>query len=390
MKADFLTQTLNNLQEKGLKRRLRAVEGAQSATITLNGKEALNLCSNNYLGLADDPRLSQAAVDVIAKEGFGSGASRLVCGNMKSHIALEKRLAEFKGTEAALVFSTGYMANVGVISGLFGRDDVIFTDKLNHASIIDGILLSGAEYKRYAHNDIHALEDFLKKDTSKGKRAIITDSVFSMDGDLAPLEKIVSLAQKHDCLVMIDEAHGFGVFGKNGKGLAEHFGLENKIDIQMGTLSKAAGSFGAYVCGSQALIDVLINKARSFIYTTAMPPAVAAASLAAVEIIAGEPHRRKKLWSNTKFMKDGLKNLGFDTMNSQSPIIPILVKDSQKALEFSKKLLDAGIFVQAIRPPTVPQNTARLRVTVMATHTPKDLKSALEKFGKIGKELCLI
>lgn len=390
MEKNFLTQTLSDLEIKGLKRQLRTVESPQGPKIRLNGQEVLNFCSNNYLGLADDARLRKAAVDAIADEGFGSGASRLVCGNMKSHVELEKRIAEFKGAEGALVFSTGYMANVGVISSLFGRDDVIFADKLNHASIIDGILLSGAEFKRYAHNDMGALEDFLKKDRTTGKRAIITDSVFSMDGDLAPLDKIVSLAKKYDCMVMVDEAHAFGVFGKKGKGLVEHFGLEKDIDVQMGTLSKAAGSFGAYVCGSQALIDFLVNKARSFIYTTAMPPAIAAASLQAIEIIEGEPHRCEKLWENTKLMKEGLKSLGFDTMNSRSPIIPILLEDSQKAVKFSKKLLDEGIFVQAIRPPTVPQNTARLRVTVMATHSVQDLKNALERFRKIGKELNLI
>lgn len=397
MKNDFLTQTLTQLESKGLRRRLRSVDGAQGAKISLNGKVVINLCSNNYLGLADDARLRAAAIDCIADEGLGAGASRLVCGNMKSHSALEEKLADFKGTESAILFSTGYMANVGIISSLFSRDDVIFADKLNHASIIDGILLSGAEFKRYPHNDMKALEDFLKKDKTRGRpacrrgrRAIITDSVFSMDGDVAPLEEIVALAQKYNCMVMIDEAHAFGVFGKKGKGLGEHFGLEKEIDIQMGTLSKAAGSFGAYACGSRTLIDFLINCARSFIYTTAMPPSIAAASLRAIEIIESEPQRREQLWENERYLRKGLKDSGFDTGKSQSPIIPVLVKDAKVAVEFSRKLLDQGIFVQAIRPPTVPQNTARLRVTAMATHSRADLDFAIKEFGRIGKELGLI
>jgi len=387
---DTLLKEIQDLEQKGLRRRLRKVEGSQGRRLTIDGKELLNLCSNNYLGLADDPRLKRAMIACIEKDGVGSGASRLVCGNMSMHEALEKKLEEFKGTEAALVFSTGYMANVGAISSLLSREDVIFADKLNHASIIDGILLSGAEFKRYAHNDMNSLEESLKKTEGFKKRAIITDSVFSMDGDCAPLKEIVHLAQKYDCTVMVDEAHAIGVFGKKGCGLVEHLGLENKIDIQMGTLSKAAGSFGAYVCGKKILIDFLINKARSFIYTTALPPAVCAASLEALKIIEGEPQRRKQLWENTKYFKVELERLGFDTMNSKSPIIPLLIKDSKLAVDFSKELFDKGILVQAIRPPTVPANTARLRVTVMATHTREDLDFTLKKFSAVGKKICLI
>ncbi len=382
MAKTFFEETLNGLEEKGLRRRLRTLDGPQNRKIILEGKEVLNFCSNNYLGLADDARLRGAAVDEIAENGLGSGASRLVCGNMRAHAELEERLAQFKGVEAALVFSSGYMANVGVISSVVGEGDIVLSDKLNHASIIDGILLSRAHFKRYPHNDMNALENFLKKSESYKKRLIITDTLFSMDGDVAPLEKIVSLAQKYDALVMVDEAHAFGVFGKKGKGLVEHLGLEGKIDIQMGTLSKAAGSFGAYVCGSEELISFLINRARSFIYTTAMPPSIAAASLKAVDIIEHEPKRREQLWNNTNFLKKELGRLGFDTMNSASPIIPILLKDSKKALLFSQKLFEEGIFVQAIRPPTVPVNTARLRVTVMATHSRADLEFAIGKFKK--------
>ena len=386
----FLTEVLGEIESKGLKRGLKSVEGSQGRKIVIEGKEVLNFCSNNYLGLADDSRLKEAAIASMAREGFGSGASRLVCGNMAAHRALEKKIAEFKGAEGALVFSSGYMANVGIISSVFGRGDIIFSDKLNHASIIDGILLSGAELKRYPHCSMEALEDFLKKSKIKGKRAIITDSVFSMDGDLAPLDKITALAKKYNCITMVDEAHAFGVFGKKGKGLLEHLGLEGKVDIQMGTLSKAAGSFGAYVCGSRALVDFLINRARSFVYTTAMPPSVATASLKAIEIIEHEPKLRQQLWLSTNHLREGFRKLGFDTMNSQSPIIPILVKDAKLAVEFSKKLFEAGIFVQAIRPPTVPRNTSRLRVTVMATHTRGDLNFILKNFEKIGRNLCLL
>ncbi len=386
----FLQDGLTDLEQKGLKRTLRLVEGAQEARITIDGQKVLNFCSNNYLGLANDPRLKQAAIECIQREGLSSGASRLVCGNMNAHKLLEEKIEHFKGTEACLVFSTGYMANVGIISSLFDRDDIIFADRLNHASIIDGILLSRAEFKRYPHKDMTALENMLKNFSGYKKRAIITDSVFSMDGDIAPLEKIVALAQKYDCWLMLDEAHAFGVLGKNGKGAAEHFGLEDKIDIQMGTLSKAAGSFGAYVCGSLELISFLINQARSFIYTTAMPPGIAAASYKAIEIIEKEPPLRQKLWNNTNYLLNELKKFGFDTMMTQTPIIPILMKESDLAVEFSKRLFKRGVFVSAIRPPTIPNNTARLRLTVMATHTSTDLDCALEQLKAVGKELCLI
>ncbi|MFA5059245.1 MAG: 8-amino-7-oxononanoate synthase [Candidatus Omnitrophota bacterium] len=382
MEVDFIKTILKDLESKGLKRSMREMNSSQNRKIIVDGKEVLNFCSNNYLGLADDPRLAQAAIESLKKEGFGSGASRLVCGNMNAHVALEKKLAEFKGTEKCLVFSSGYMANVGIISSLCGRGDIILGDKLNHASIIDGILLSGAEFKRYPHCDMEALEGFLKNSQNYKKKLIVTDSVFSMDGDIAPLDKIVALARKYHCLVMIDEAHAFGVLGKNGKGAAEHLGLEKEIDIQMGTLSKAAGSFGAYVCGSKDLVDFLANRARSFIYTTAMPPSVAAASSAAIDIIKKEPQRRAKLLANAQYLKAGLQNLGFE-VSSQTPIIPILVKDSKMAVKFSKELFEQGIFAQAIRPPTVPENTARIRVTVMATHSREDLDLVLKAFRKL-------
>lgn len=386
----FIDQTLLELTQRGLKRKIRTIEGRQNREITIDGRKVLNFCSNNYLGLADDPRLGAAATASIVAEGFGAGASRLVCGNFSSHQKLEDCIAKFKGTERALLFNTGYIANMGIISSLYGRGDMIFSDKLNHASIIDGILLSGAEYKRYAHADMESLAAMLKAAPESVKKLIITDSVFSMDGDIAPLPAIVALAKKYSAAVMVDEAHGLGVLGRNGKGAVEHFGLEGQVDIQMGTFSKAAGSFGAYCCGSARLIDFLINKARSFIYTTGLPPNVAAASLKGLEIIVKEPQRREKMWENTKFITNGLKEMGFDTLNTQTPIIPIVVKDSSLSVDFSEKLLAAGIFVSAIRPPTVSANTARLRVTVMATHTTEDLNRLLSIVKTIGKESCLI
>ncbi len=383
-------EELAALETQGLKRRLRDMTGAQGRKIILDGKEVLNFCSNNYLGLADDPRLREAASECIKEEGVGSGASRLVCGNMAAHRELEETIARFKGTQSCLTFSTGYMANVGIISSIFGRDDLILCDRLNHASIIDGIILSQAKFKRYPHNDMEALEEMLCSATGFRRRGIITDSVFSMDGDLAPLDRIVALAEKYDCLVMIDEAHALGVMGKNGKGLAEHFSVEDKIDIQMGTLSKAAGSFGAYCCGSKELIEFLVNKARSFIYTTALPPAVAATSKKAIEIIRDEPMLRQKLLANTDYFHKAILAMGFNTLSSQTPIIPIVVGESAVAVEFSKRLLEEGIFVSAIRPPTVPAGTARLRLTVMTTHTREDLDCVLEKLKIIGRSLNII
>ncbi|MEI7999237.1 MAG: 8-amino-7-oxononanoate synthase, partial [Candidatus Omnitrophota bacterium] len=286
MKESFLKDDLENLEAQNLRRSLKEVASSQAKEIILNGKRVLNFCSNNYLGLADDERIGQAAIKAIAQDGFGSGASRLVCGTMKEHLRLEEKLARLKETEAALVFSSGYMANVGIISALVDREDVVLSDKLNHASIIDGIILSRAQLKRYAHNDMQSLEEALKASGGFKKRLIVTDTVFSMDGDTAPLKDIVQLAHQYDAWVMVDEAHAFGVFGEHGGGLVEREGLGGHVDIQMGTLSKAAGCFGAYVAGSKDLCEYLINHSRSFIYTTALPPSCAAAASQAVDIIA--------------------------------------------------------------------------------------------------------
>ncbi|MFC1510138.1 8-amino-7-oxononanoate synthase [Candidatus Omnitrophota bacterium] len=388
MLKKYINKSLKELEEKGLKRELRCVEGAQSRQIFLDGKTVLNFCSNNYLGLADDKRLTAAAIDSLERDGVGSGASRLVCGNMASHNVLEEKLAAFKRKQRCLVFSTGYMANIGIISSLFDRHDCIFEDKLNHASLIDGARLSQAKIKRYAHNDMDMLRRLLSGSRGAKKKVIITDSVFSMDGDLAPLDKIVALAKEFDCMVMIDEAHAFGVLGKSGRGAAEHFGVEDDIDIVMGTLSKAAGCFGAYCCGTSALISFLQNKARSFIYTTGMPASVAAAATQAVELIEASHDRRERLWENTRYMLSQLKLQGFNVGESQTPIIPLILGDAALTLEFSRRLLREGIFISAIRPPTVPEHTARLRLSLMATHTKEDCDFVLDKLSKIGEELC--
>ncbi len=386
-----LQAELDELEEKGLRRVLRGLDGAQDRVVWIGGKAYINFCSNNYLGLAADVRLRDAAAASLQQSGFGAGASRLVCGTLSEHQKLEERLAVFKGAERCVLFNCGYMANVGIIASLFGRGDLILSDRLNHASIIDGIVLSRADFRRYPHCDMAGLERLLREAGGKYRTiAVITESVFSMDGDLAPLDQIVRLTKQHGAVLMVDEAHAAGVFGAGGRGAVEHFGCGSDVAIQMGTLSKAFGSFGAYVCGSTRLIEYVMNRARSFIYTTALPPSVAAASLKALEIIEAEPGRREALWRNATEMRRRLKEAGFDTLRSVSPIIPVVVGDEKRATTFSAKLFEQGLLVTAIRPPTVPANTARLRVTVTASHTPDDLECLLRRMKTVGEELCLI
>ncbi|OGS23024.1 MAG: 8-amino-7-oxononanoate synthase [Elusimicrobia bacterium RIFOXYA2_FULL_39_19] len=387
---EHLKKELQEIENKGLLRKMKLLEGAQEPKVVLEGREVLNLSSNNYLGLANDPRIKKAATEAIEIYGIGSGASRLISGNMELHAKLEEKIAQFKNAECALLFNTGYMANAGIISSFMGKDDIIFSDKLNHASIVDGIILSRAEYKRYTHCDVKSLERMLQSSKGYKNRLIVTDTVFSMDGDVAPLIEIAALAEKYDAWVFVDEAHATGVLGKNGKGAVEHFAVEEQIDIQMGTLSKALGTFGAFVCGSKYFIDFLINKSRSFIYTTSLPPAICAASIASIDIVLNEPQRRKRLWKNADFLRNGLKNLGFDTMNSKTTIIPVLIKDVHKTLEFSKELFNENIYVQSIRHPTVPEHEARLRVTVTSEHSINDLTYALDTFEAIGKKLGIV
>lgn len=383
MNTDFLKQELQELESLELRRSLKTLSSPQGREIILDGKKVLNFCSNDYLGLANDARIKQAALKAIEEYGFGAGASRLVCGNMHPHQKLEEELALFKNTETALVYSSGYMANAGIISSLMDRTSAVLCDKLNHASIIDGTVLSRAKLMRYPHLDMQALEGLLKSLPAKTRKLIVTDTVFSMDGDRAPLSAMVDLALSYEAILMVDEAHAFGVLGANGSGLVEELGLGKQVDIQMGTLSKAAGCFGAYTCGTKLLREYLINKSRSFIYTTAMPPALAQAARAAVQIIRQDNPLRLRLQANADHLRQALHAMGFDTMNSSTPIIPVLVKDPKQAVMMSKRLLQQGIFVQAIRPPTVPVGTSRLRLTVMATHTKDDLSQLLNAIRKI-------
>ncbi|OGX48801.1 MAG: 8-amino-7-oxononanoate synthase [Omnitrophica WOR_2 bacterium RIFOXYA2_FULL_45_12] len=363
---------------------MRFVSSACDRYITIEGKKVLNFCSNNYLGLANDKRLKAAAISTINKFGVGTGASRLVSGSNILHKRLEEKLADFKRQEACLVYPSGYSANLGIISALADRNSIVFCDRLNHASIIDGIILSRAQLARYPHKDINALEELLKKNSGYKNKLIISDSVFSMDGDIAPLPELLRLAEKYDCLLMIDEAHATGVLGKSGRGTLEHFGLKaNKRIIQMGTLSKALGGLGGFVCASRELIDYLVNRSRSFIFSTALPAALCASALEAIRIIERDGNQRARLLSNADFLRAGLNSLGFNTLESQTPIIPILAKEPRLTMKFSQKLFEKGILVQGIRPPAVPDNSCRLRVTAMASHTKGDLEFALSVFKKI-------
>ena len=375
---EFLKKELQNLKKIDLYRQLRIVESPQTSRVVINGKKVILFCSNNYLGLANHPAVKRAAVKAIKKYGCGSGASRLISGTMTLHNELEKKVSKFKDTDASLVFNSGYHANIGVLTALMKKRDIIFCDELNHASIIDGCRLSGAETVMYPHKDTSKLEELLRKSNQFKKKLIVTDGLFSMDGDLAPLPDIVFLAKKYSTITMVDEAHATGIFGKKGRGTVEHFNLSKKIDIQMGTLGKALGGFGAYIVGSKDLISYLINKSRLFIYTTALPPDVLAASIAAIEIIQTKPALRKKLWKNVDYFREGLRKIGFKDSASQSQIFPIIIGNSKKTVQAGKYLFDKGIFVVGIRPPAVPRKKERLRITIMATHTRKDLNYALD------------
>lgn len=387
MLKDVLADRLAELEQRGLHRRLRLVEGAQAGWVRLNGREVLMLSSNNYLGLANHPALKHAAQDALERFGCGAGASRLISGTMELHHELEARLARLKHTRAALAFPTGYQANVGTLSALMGPGDTILSDALNHASIIDGCRLSRASTLVFRHNDMDHLAELLASCSGVGQRLIVTDSVFSMDGDIAPLAEMSRLARRYDAWLMVDEAHATGVFGPHGGGVLEELGLSSAIEIQMGTLGKALGGFGAYVAGSRQLIDWLVNRARSFVYTTALPPSVAATAIAALDIVAQEPQRRRQLWDNTAFLADQLTGLGYRLGNSRSQILPLIIGDTDQTMVLTAALLERGIFAQGIRPPTVPVGTSRIRVTPMATHTRHDLQHAVEAFAAAGKEV---
>jgi len=385
-------EELNILKEKNLLRKFTCIDSSSGPKIAVNGKTCLNFSSNDYLNLSAHPEIVRAAIGALKKYGFGSGASRLMSGTYLPHVKLEERIADFKKTQAALVFNTGYAANTGIIPAVAGDDALIFSDELNHASIVDGIRLSKAGTKIYRHRDIDHLESLLRKSQGNKtirRRLIITDTVFSMDGDIAPLGDIVSLCEKYDALLMIDDAHGTGVLGEKGRGGLEHFGVRKRDRIiQMGTLSKALGCFGAFVAGPKELINLVMSKARSFIYSTALPPAVCEAGITAFDIVEfGSGQRRKRLWENRRRLHEGLKGMGYETLHSETPIIPVLIGDSKDALQFGKYLLREKIFVPAIRPPTVPEGTCRLRLSVTAAHSDDDIDMILEKLLGPGEKL---
>ena len=403
----FLRETLDSLKHAGLYRSLRSLDGAPGPRIVVNGRPALLLCSNNYLGLATDERVTQAARDALATWGCGATGARLISGNLEPYRILEQELADWKGTEAALVFTSGYQANLGTIPALVEPGDAVFSDALNHASLIDGCRLSRAEVLVYRHCDAEDLERKLAaqagarpsaalpsttlRASGTGRKLILTESVFSMDGDLAPLADLVFLARKYGALLLVDEAHATGIFGPTGAGLIEDFGLQQQVDIQMGTFSKALGSLGGYIAGSRDLIQYLIQRARSWIFSTGLPPSVLAASTAALRIARQEPERRAALWRNARHLRDGLAGIGFDigpstalrTGPAQSQILPLRLGDERQTMAACRLLLRQGVFVQGIRPPSVPPGTARLRIAPMATHTEEDITTALAAFRKL-------
>jgi glycine C-acetyltransferase len=383
----FLSAELGSLREQGLYRALRVLDEEQRAHTSVDHRSVVNLSSNNYLGLTTHPKLRERALDATRRLGVGSGSVRTIAGTMAIHMELERKLAEFKRTEAAVVFQSGFTANAGTVSSILGRDDVIVSDELNHASIIDGARLSRAAIKVFPHRDVAAARAILEALPRQQRTLIITDGVFSMDGDLGALPALCDLAEEFGAIMMVDDAHASGVFGRNGRGTVDHFDLHGRVDIQVGTLSKAIGALGGYVAGSQALIDFLCHRARPFLFSTSHPPAVAATCLAAIEVLEAEPELIERLWENAHFFKSGLETLGFDTGASESPITPVIVGEGALAMTFSDRLFQAGVFAQGIGFPTVPKGKARVRTIVTATHTPDELQFALDTFATIGREL---
>jgi len=354
-----------------------------------DGKSVVNLSSNNYLGLTNHPKMIEAAIKATEELGVGSGAVRTIAGQMELHRQLEKKLAEFKHVEACLVFQSGFTANSGTVAAILGREDVVISDELNHASIIDGCRLSRAQIKVYPHADMDGLRKALEEVEGR-RKLVVTDGVFSMDGDIAPLPEVVKLAKEFDAAVMVDDAHASGVLGRNGRGTVDHYDLHGQVDIQVGTLSKAIGVLGGYVAGPQKLIDYLVQRARPVLFSTTHPPAVTAACIAAIDILLEHPELIDKLWANTEFFRSGLRNLGFDTGKSQTPIIPVIVGDERKAMQLADELFAEGVFAQGIAYPTVPRGKARVRTIVTAEHTQEDLQYALDAFEKVGRKLGII
>jgi glycine C-acetyltransferase len=393
MRADplkFLSDELESLKQQGLYRHLRVLESEQRSHATFDHRSVVNLSSNNYLGLTTHPKLRAAALDAVTKYGAGSGSVRTIAGTMELHMELERRLATFKNVEAVVVFQSGFTANAGTVSAILGKEDVVVSDELNHASIIDGCRLSRAAIKVFPHKDVAAARAILKDLPATQRKLLITDGVFSMDGDLGALPGLCDVAEEFGAIMMVDDAHASGVFGKQGRGTIDHFGCHGRVDIQVGTLSKAVGVLGGYVAGSRAFIEFLHHRARPFLFSTSHPPAVAAACIAALDVLEQEPQWMEALWDNTRFFKAGLTSLGFNTGRSESPITPVIVGEASAAMAMSDKLFQAGVFAQGIGFPTVARGQARLRTIVTATHTREDLQFALDTFGKVGKELGVI
>jgi glycine C-acetyltransferase len=390
-KLDWLNQEIDNLQEQGLYNRIRTIGSAQGAWIIVDGKNVLNFCSNNYLGLANHPKIVEAAREATKKYGVGPAAVRSIAGTMDLHVQLEQRLAKFKGAEDVITFQSGFTANLGTIAALVGKEDVIFSDRLNHASIIDGCRLSGAKIVAYEHNDPTALEDAIKENVSNYRRAlIVTDGVFSMDGDIAPLPDLHEVAKKYDILFMVDDAHGEGVLGKGGRGIVDHFGLHGKVDIEVGTMSKAFGVVGGIVAGDKVIVEWLRQRGRPFLFSSAVTAPDAAACLAAVDLLEESTELVDKLWANAEYFKGEMKKLGFDTGVSQTPITPVMLGEAPLAQQFSRELFEEGVFAMAIGFPTVPKGKARIRVMISAAHDNDDLGKGLEAFEKVGKKLGVV
>jgi glycine C-acetyltransferase len=386
----WIRQELQQLRDAGLFTNIRTIESPMDAWVTIDGRRLLNFCANNYLGLANHPRMRQAAQRAVEEFGVGPGAVRTIAGTMSLHTKLEERLAEFKNAEACISFQSGFTANLGAIPALVGREDVIFSDELNHASIIDGCRLSRARVVRYAHADVDDLRKQIAETTGYRRAMIVTDGVFSMDGDVAPLDKIADVAQEHGILLMVDDAHGEGVLGEGGRGIVDHYGLHGRVDVEVGTLSKAFGVVGGMVCGSRVIVDWLRQRGRPFLFSSAMTVPDVAACIEAVDILEDSTELVDRLWNNAHLFRQGMKQMGFDTGHSQTPIVPVMLGEAPLAQKFSSRLFEEGVFAMAIGYPTVPQGKARIRVMNSAAHSASDIEQALETFGEVGRQLGVV
>ena len=392
----YLTDQLNDLKQRGTYFKLRVLDDEQAPVCTFDGKKVINLASNNYLGLTTHPKLREAALEATRKFGVGSGAVRTIAGTMKIHMELEEKIARFKNVEACVVFQSGFTANAGTVSALLGKEDWIVSDELNHASIIDGARLSRAKIKVFRHKDTAHAEELLNEIKNEpGKKLLITDGVFSMDGDIGPLPALCELAEKYGAIMMVDDAHSSGVLGRNGRGTIDHFGLHGRVDVQVGTLSKAIGSLGGYVCGTRDLIEFLYHRGRPFLFSTSHPPSVAATCIAAFDVLEQEPERIEHLWENTRYWKKELGGLGFNiggvtTPASETPITPIIIGDGRLTMDFSRALFNEGVLGTGIAFPTVPEGKARIRTIMTATHTREELDQALETLKRVGKKMGIV